>query len=271
MRLRLEFKLVHPPPQSLPVNYQYPVSAWIYKTIASGNHAFADFLHQRGFGSNNKTFKFFTFSWLSFPPRGFKVLGDRLMMLQPYLSLEVSFMVPDAVHHFVTGLFMDQMFALADNKSKLVLQVVNVQVLSIPMLSGKQHYHSVSPVLLSRPNPDKRAAEYLHPADPDYEGYFVRNLISRYDAARKHGLVVDHGTIEPDQLHFEAGQKPALLKGLTIKANTPAQTKLKAYHFGFGLHAPDVIHHIGYHSGFGEKNSLGLGYVQWIDSAKSTK
>ncbi|WP_392437096.1 hypothetical protein ACF3N7_09215 [Cruoricaptor ignavus] len=41
----------------IPINYQYPMSAAIYKIISQGDAEYAEFLHNTGYG---KGFKFFT-------------------------------------------------------------------------------------------------------------------------------------------------------------------------------------------------------------------
>ena len=46
MRFKLAIKFEGKIPVILPVNYQYPLSAWIYKTIHNGNNEFAAWLHE---------------------------------------------------------------------------------------------------------------------------------------------------------------------------------------------------------------------------------
>lgn len=43
----------------LPINYQYPLSAAIYRILSKGDREYARFLHEEGYG---KGYKFFTFS-----------------------------------------------------------------------------------------------------------------------------------------------------------------------------------------------------------------
>ncbi|MCH8568718.1 MAG: hypothetical protein LAT67_10660 [Balneolales bacterium] len=38
----------------LPINYQYEISAWIYRMIHDGNAEFAAWLHNKGYGSGAK-------------------------------------------------------------------------------------------------------------------------------------------------------------------------------------------------------------------------
>ncbi len=263
MRILLELKAESLHPQVIPVNYQYPFSAWIYKVISKGDHAFADFLHSKGFGQGNKTYKFFTFSWLHFPRRGFKVRGDRIELLHNSMALEVSFLAPEAIQHFITGLFREQAFELGDKTSRVAFRVANVQVLAPPFLKNTMHYKTDSPVLVSKP--ENLRAKYLKPDEKDFGAYLIRNLTGKYEAAKLYGLIEDEGQIAPENMHFALHQTEIRSKVITVKAGTPAQTSLKAYHFGFSLSAPKVIHQIGYLSGFGEKNSLGLGYVNHME------
>ena len=48
----------------LPINYQYPLSAAIYRIISKGDKEYANLLHEKGYG---KGFKLFTFSQLNVP------------------------------------------------------------------------------------------------------------------------------------------------------------------------------------------------------------
>ncbi len=51
----------------LPINYQYELSAAIYRVLSNANEAYSSWLHENGFALNGKKFKLFTFSWLLIP------------------------------------------------------------------------------------------------------------------------------------------------------------------------------------------------------------
>lgn len=55
----------------LPINYQYELSAAIYKVIDRADSGFSDFLHRQGYLAFGKQFRLFTFSRLDF--RGYRV------------------------------------------------------------------------------------------------------------------------------------------------------------------------------------------------------
>lgn len=49
----------------LPMDYQYYISAWIYKVLKNADKDFARFLHDQGYGqSETKLYKLFCFSRL---------------------------------------------------------------------------------------------------------------------------------------------------------------------------------------------------------------
>jgi hypothetical protein len=51
----------------LPMDYQYYISAWIYKVLYQADEDFALFLHEKGYGKNDpKLYKLFCFSPLNF-------------------------------------------------------------------------------------------------------------------------------------------------------------------------------------------------------------
>lgn len=48
---------------SIPINYQYPLSAAIYKILSHGSDEYADWLHDRGYlTADGKPMKLFNFS-----------------------------------------------------------------------------------------------------------------------------------------------------------------------------------------------------------------
>ncbi len=78
--MRLELDLVNEDSKQnvLPINYQYELSAAIYKIIHQGNPKFAKWLHDGGYSNGQKLFKLFSFSHLLIAPGGLSVEKDRL-------------------------------------------------------------------------------------------------------------------------------------------------------------------------------------------------
>src|SRR4051812_35490161 len=100
----------------LPFNYQYPLSAAIYKIIQRADSAFAQFLHDYGYTTGSKHFKLFTFSDIQTP---FEKRGNRMLLKTGSAELVVSFYMPQAAESFIKGLFMHQHLEVADTRSKV--------------------------------------------------------------------------------------------------------------------------------------------------------
>ena len=117
MRFKIKIE-IHGQSMTLPINYQYEFSSWIYKLIREGNPDFAEWLHANGYTNEKKQFKLFTFSNLS----GFryKVDGDRIKFLSNSADLVISFYPIELIETFVLGLFKSQEFSIGDKYSASV-------------------------------------------------------------------------------------------------------------------------------------------------------
>lgn len=244
----------------LPFNYQYPLSSWIYKTIHTGNHHFAEFLHNQGFITGGKVYKFFTFSQLLFPAQGFKVINSSMQLLCNTISLEISFLIPEAIQHFISGLFQNQQFSIGDKQHSVSFVVRSVEAKPLPDFNSKCSFSSLSPVMISRYDESRKHAEYLKPDHPSYEQIFFDNLVRKYVAALSSGLLQESILLKepPAEMKFRFSE-PVKQKGVIIKAGTMQQTQIIGYMYNFEIQAPPELIKIGYLAGFGEKNSLGMG------------
>ncbi|MCB9016775.1 MAG: CRISPR-associated endoribonuclease Cas6 [Lentimicrobiaceae bacterium] len=270
MRLSITLTATDPIHRTIPVNYQYPLSAWIYHTIGEGNHAFARFLHDTGFINGTKKYKLFTFSQLSFPSRGFKVEQDRLRIISQQCSFVISFMVPAAIEHFVAGIFTHQHFTLGDHISQTPFQVSAVEVLPEPEFCEHIKLRLVSPLVIGKQVEHCPTAEYLAPDHPDYCQILTDNLIRKYTTLLQAGLI----SSRPELVSSIPTVKTEILNtprkwGIIIKAHTPAQTKIIGYTYDFSLTAPAELIKTGYLCGFGEKNALGMGCVEEITGSRA--
>lgn len=265
MRFKLTFKITDASNNLLPANYQYPLSAWIYKTIHEGDHAFARFLHETGFTVGGAAYKFFTFSRLQFPNHGFAMQGDRMRLTTNKVELEVRFLAPEALRHFISGLFSQQQLRIGDKKSSVGFKVEQVEALPLPDFKTTMVYRTLSPLLVSYKAENERNAHYYEPSEKDYDELFLNNLQRKTLAAISHGLVKIFAPDEITPAFKLLDSKPKSNK-LTIKADTPSETQIRAFLYNFELTAPLLWHQIGYLGGFGEKNSLGLGCVTAINN-----
>lgn len=127
MRFNIKLKLHSDSQNLLPINYQYPLSAAIYKILDKGDAEYAKFLHEEGYG---KGYKFFTFSDLKLK---FKLNGDRMVILDSAVEFVVCFHLPEASKTFVEGLFRSQEIVIADKKSRATFYIESIVSMQNPL------------------------------------------------------------------------------------------------------------------------------------------
>ncbi|HVZ98581.1 MAG TPA: hypothetical protein VG847_16985, partial [Chitinophagaceae bacterium] len=126
--MRFQLTLIPSAPASiLPANYQYPLSAVIYKIIQQADEKYSAFLHNNGYRlGSGKSFKLFSFSELKVP---YKVQGDRFHINGVPALLTIGFHIDEAATNFIKGLFINQQLEIADKISRTQFFVKEVQLL----------------------------------------------------------------------------------------------------------------------------------------------
>jgi len=248
-------------PALITLNYQYPLSAAIYKIIQRADEGYASFLHGTGYKYEGKSFKLFTFSDLRTP---FTIRGDRLLMKTNAAELTVCFHIPDAAENFIKGLFMHQQLEIADSRSKVVFSVQQVYAESTaPVQQGNVEVmlQPMSPLVVGRRN-ERGHYNYLGPLDEGFAELLVTNLLHKYAS------ICDKPTEEQQYIKSQIAITPVLFSQpprqrlLTIKAGTKEETKVKGYDkFRLEMQAPAELVELALNSGVGQHNSIGFGCV----------
>ncbi len=243
----------------LPINYQYPLSAAIYKIINRADEQYAAFLHSTGYQYNNKTFKFFTFSDLRTP---FHVKGDRMMMNSNTANLTICFHIPDAAENFIKGLFMHQQLDIADKVSRVSFTVQQVVAESTQILIDDNILvQPMSPVVVGRKN-ERGNYDYVSPEDADFPALITQNLLDKCAAEMEPNeteLAELKKSIKIVPLFFSNAPRGRLL---TIKAGTEAETKVRGYDkFRLRITAPKRVIEMALNGGIGMNNAMGMGCV----------
>ncbi len=241
----------------LPINYQYELSAWIYKVIQNADADYAAFLHQHGHQTTQrKSFKLFCFSQLDVPRR--RIEGDRLHIGSREVSFVIGFYMDRSAEEFIRGLFQEQQLRLGDRESqaRFAVQTVEVRPPLLPDGAAPVCIRTISPLVIARKRPENQPDEYLHPGDPDFSKLLFLNLLDKYAAA----------TGQPTPSWWDASRFGFWVVGpapksqlITIKSGTTAQTRVKGWRFEFELDAPRELLEIGLLAGFGKENAQGFG------------
>src|SRR5690554_1259433 len=204
----------------IPINYQYPLSAAIYKILAKGDSEYAKFLHEKGYG---KGFKLFTFSDLK---GSFKVRGDRMRLLENVISFQVHFHLPEASRTFIEGLFRSEEIIIADRKSKAQFSVQSIIAQDNPLKDVPPNEiisvitKPISPVVIG----EKQDTGHYTFLDPDDE-VFITHLISSWRskiAANYNDDIAEEAVLLAE---VEKYKNPWRSRLITIKADTKEETK----------------------------------------------
>ena len=256
--MRLKLILQHDPNQVLPIDYEYLISSWIYRTIGQADSKFSEWLHQHGFGYGGKKYKLFTFAPLRPAWYDLDKKNRTFRLTKGPTTLELSFFIDEAIQHFVSGLFQDQRFKLASGSLRADFEVSSVEVLSMPDFCPTMQFQTIKPICISHDDPESKYAAYLSPLDEGYKNLLLQNLLRKQQALQ---LVV--ATTPLVELDLDVPFVFKLLSAPKERLLRIKQTKVKGYAFDFELMAPKELMRIGFLGGFGEKNSsLGMGMVK---------
>lgn len=246
----------------IPINYQYPVSAAIYKVLRQADEKYAHFLHETGYQKTNslKTFKLFTFSDLSVP---FTIDGDRMVLKNKTVNLTVSFHLPQAAETFIKGLFLQQEITIADRKSKTIFTVSQVEAL--PVLQPNINEVGLSEILIKPSSPivcgkknEKGNYDFLSPEHPDYTSLLISNWKEKYTAV--YGAEKAEVTFLASGIEVILNTRKPKSRLITIKAGTAEETKIRGF-MGFELkiRGTKLALELAMNAGLGIYNSLGMG------------
>ena len=241
----------------LPLNYQYELSAATYHILASGNEAYAEWLHENGFRlENGKQFKLFTFS--RFKPEKYRILRqtNQIELQSDKVEWQISFLPEKSTQRFVEGLFQKRVFEVGNRKSVVQFQVTSIEMLPSPEFTDTMTFETLSPVSVSQRLDDGRDS-YPQSADEFANEEWVRerllqNLLDKYESF--YGKPFEGERFL--SLMTLTEPKSALV---TIKAGSLQETKVRGYMCRLALHCPAELMQVAYESGLGEGNSQGFG------------
>lgn len=250
MRIRLTIN--HLPNQKLPINYQYLISSWIYKTLHETDAEFAQWLHEHGYTINGKKYKHFCFSMLQ--PQRFKIPPKEAVfeLVESPTELTLSFTIDQAVKNMVKGLFQDNMVQLSSGDFQMLGMVNQVQIEKPPVFESTMQFKTTTPICVSVNKPNGKHADYLAPTDERYAEAFANNLVDKANA------YLAEEKFKIGQVKFTLLSKKPKSKLWTIK-----DVDIKGYLFDFELTAPKELMEIGYYAGYGVQNSsIGMGMCE---------
>jgi CRISPR-associated endoribonuclease Cas6 len=236
----------------LPLNYQYAVASLIYATLGNASIDFAARLHDDGFNVDGRKFKLFTFSRLTTVRA--RMTGDKLLLEDPTVLLQISSPVAEFIEHFVEGLFQSESFEIAGAHFRLE----QAESLPQPTFTNRVGFRALSPMTESISEGEKHP-RFLAPED-DWSEIVGRNLLRKYRAL--HGCdPSDTGLLwRWDQAYLADTAK----RGKRASVLTDIRgIKIKGWLAPFTVEGSMELIEMGYEAGFGSRNSMGFGMAEF--------
>lgn len=258
MQFKLTLKIDRKYGDNLPFNYQYEQSAVIYRILAQADRQYSSWLHENGYALNGtKRFKLFAYSPFVFdkvravPQAGcLNIIGEKAIWY-------INFIPEKSTTEFIQGIFAHQRFTIGNKSFKVAFDVMGVEALSSPLISEEMYFQALSPVCIKFHEGNR--TRYLAPLDPLFVKGIQKGLLSRYESL--HGI--PYPNINDLQMDFVVDEaKMIKSKVITIKAGTPAETKVKGYLFSFRMKMPKDLMKIAIEGGIGEQCSQGFGFIK---------
>nr|WP_320120631.1 CRISPR-associated endoribonuclease Cas6 [uncultured Marinifilum sp.] len=240
----------------LPMDYQYYISAWIYKVLKQADNKFASFLHEQGYGqSETKLYKLFCFSRLNFgKPKLWK--EKKLFEISAHeIKLQISFDVNEAATTFIKGLFMQQEFYLGDKFNGIDFKVANVAALPEPIFSETMHYRLQTPWVVSYKTENDKHPQYLSPTNTNFETLTIKHISEKFNNTRNTESVL------PIQIKLKL-TNDFKRSGFVMKPGTREQSRIVGNLFEFDLTAPLEVQQMVWNAGVSEKSSSGFGWLE---------
>lgn len=250
----------------IPVNYNYPLGAAIYKIFSNGSKEFTDWLHQKGYiTSDGKPMKLFSFSrlFIHHPVMYHTLLGGKG-------DCKIIFSSPiedEIIDAFVKGILKNSFIDIANNMAKASFRITNVQKLPYPEFKETTKYIMISPTVVSTMRDELRGPKvhYLRADEPELEWKLEENIRRKYSLIYKKECKLDFALRLDRNYIKRKGGASRTSKLITIKEGKKDETKVRAFVCPFTLFGPQEIHQVAWDCGIGHKNSLGLGMIDFAN------
>lgn len=228
----------------LAYDYNYFITAFVYRVIGRASAALAGELHATEHSKN------FTFSSIWY--ENYRAEKKGLRLGSDAAALTLSFYEDRLAAAFLAGLYREREVALGTGESRVHFEIAEVDFAEPPAFRRRQSYMLLSPVVLSQPRAD--GVTYLGPADNGYEQAFSENLLRR---------ALSSGIGSRAKLRMTILGEPR--SRLVTIAKRAAQTRVRGWQYAFELEAMPRLHEFGYFAGFGSKCSLGFGCAEGVE------
>ncbi|MDP2765977.1 MAG: CRISPR-associated endoribonuclease Cas6 [Candidatus Methanoperedens sp.] len=231
-------------------NYQYGIASMLYLKLAESDVKLANEMH------SHQGFKFYTFSNLTLEDKKQCRTGLDFDRAHFFLSS------PDErfIRSFAEGLLMNPGFYLEGVQGRVNFTIERIEILPAPEFGEECTFKTISPIYVkTQRNVEGKLKEFdLYPSEPKFYENLHKNLIERYSEfygsppEKEHFEVVEVSHVKPRRIRIAQDYRRCSLMHLRIQAN------------------PELLK-FAYDAGLGEKNAMGFGYVDLMNSSQQLK
>ncbi len=228
-------------------DYQYGLASMLYKRLAVADIELANSTH------SHDGFKFYTFSNI--------ITEDRLPASNGLNFVKGHFFIssPDSkfIESFAKGLLAQPEFTLGKGDQKSDFVMGRIEVLETPFLPEECTFKTLSPIYVKtvRKREGQLVEIDLYPKDAKFYENLHKNLVARYEEYCGHQLEHDHfdivavDKVKPKRISVGSDKRRCSLMVMTLQAS------------------PELLS-FAYDAGLGEKNAMGFGCVEVIETDK---
>ncbi len=260
MRLKLLLKCVD---KYLTPNYNYPLSAAIYKMLKFGSPEFAEFLHDVGYVEKGKYYKLFC--WALRLNR-IKPQRDIFKLESPLATLIISSPLVDKfLKNVVLGAFNAQKLEIVYEGIRSTFEIQSIESLEEPVFAKNMKFKMLSPIVLSTRRSGNSKPYYYRFYDDinEINKILNNNLKNKYKLITKDDYKGDDILLQWDEQYIKKAKSAKQLTSLIkIKTNGKPEIFIKGNRLPFTLSGAPELMKIGYEAGFGSHNSLGFGLCE---------
>lgn len=258
-------------PTVIPMNYNYPLAAAIYKIIAAASPEYSQWLHSQGYLlPDGKPMKLFTFSRLT--GTALHAVGATLVLRKNdrctlYIS---SPMLEDFMKNFVIGLFTVKNIIIASQSVRGRFLVDRVERIDLPEIAGEVKCVALSPFVAStmKQHNGRVRVYYYRPGDEELSEALKNNAVNKYFLIHKRMPENDDFTVTLDQEYIQRrGGNNRITKLITVKEGSEEETRILSIHCPVTLRGNAELIDAVLQAGLGEKNSLGFGMLATLAAA----
>ncbi len=153
--------------QLIPINYQYYFSSFIYNTLESADSEYSQWLHDSGYKTGNKSFKFFTFSLLNL--HDWEINNSHIKIKSPRIDFKISLYTQKTAEKFVIGMFQNKTMEIFDRNTRAHFKIKTVEAEPEIEFREEMTFRAKSPIAIKQNRRTDDEDIYISPEHPDFK------------------------------------------------------------------------------------------------------